>query len=92
MTQGPTLFLFRAITKTKNGEVLRSAGSLSYGRLSELFKHKLEELGYPAAKYGLHIVSVQAGLQQLLLLGSWTAYSKGIGVESLKIQKIAMLS
>ena len=53
------LFLFRAISNTKNREVLRSAGSLSYSRLSELFKHKLEELGYPAAKYGLH--SLRAG-------------------------------
>ena len=53
------LFLFRAITKTKKREVLRSAGSLSYGRLSDPFKCKLEELGYPASKYGLH--SLRAG-------------------------------
>lgn len=39
------LFLFRAITKTKDREVLRGTGSLSYGRLRELFKHKLEEVG-----------------------------------------------
>ena len=48
------LSLFRAIIKTKDREMLRSAGSLSYGRVSELFKLKLSELGYPAAKYGLH--------------------------------------
>ena len=52
------LNLFRAITKTKKREVLRSSGSLSYSRLSELFKCKLEDLGYPAAKFGLHSLRV----------------------------------
>ena len=32
------LFLFRAITKTKGGEILRATGALSYSRLNELFK------------------------------------------------------
>ena len=53
------LFLFRAITKTKKGEVLRSTGSLSYSRLSELFRLKLKQLGYAAGNYGLH--SLRAG-------------------------------
>ena len=54
-----SFFLFRAITKTKSREVLRSSGAISYDRLRELFKIKLEELGYPAANYGLH--SLRAG-------------------------------
>lgn len=32
---------------------------LSYGRLQELFKQKLRELGYPAERFGLH--SLRAG-------------------------------
>ena len=32
---------------------------MSYGRLRELFKQKLRELGYPAERFGLH--SLQAG-------------------------------
>ena len=63
------LFLFRPIVKTKKGEVLRSTGSLSYSRLSELFKLKLEQLGYRAADYGLH--SLRAG-------GATAAASAGV--------------
>ena len=48
------LFLFRPISKTKTGERLRPTGSLSYTRLSELFKQKLSQLGYKAADFGLH--------------------------------------
>ena len=56
-----TIFLFRAVTKTKSREVLRSSGAtcISYGRLRELLKIKLEELGYTATNYGLH--SLQEG-------------------------------
>ena len=64
-----SLFLFRAITKTKARESLRSSGSISYSRLRELFKLKLEELGYPAGKYGLH--SLRAG-------GSTAAANAGV--------------
>ena len=48
------LFLFRAITRTARGEVLRASGSISFARLTELFKIKLRQLGYNAADYGLH--------------------------------------
>ena len=53
------LFLFRAITRTKEGEKLRPAGQLSYSTLQELFKKKLVELGYQAKQFGLH--SLRAG-------------------------------
>ena len=52
-------FLFRPIFKTKKGEALRSTKSLSYSRLSQLFKCKLKQFGYRAAKYSLH--SLRAG-------------------------------
>ena len=54
-----SLFLFRAITKSKSQEGLRQSAAISYGRPRELFKLKLEELGHPAAKYELH--SLRAG-------------------------------
>ena len=51
------LFLFRHITKTKEGERLKDGGVLS--TLRELFKAKVRQLGYPADKFGLH--SLRAG-------------------------------
>ena len=54
MDKRSTLFLFRIVTRTKSREVLRSSGAISCGRLRELFKIKLEELGYPVVNYGLH--------------------------------------
>ena len=39
--QNSNLFLFRPIRKTKTGERLRPTGSLSYSRLSKLFKQTL---------------------------------------------------
>jgi len=52
-------FLFRPIQCTKNGEVLRSSGRISYSCLGELFKKKLKSLGFPAKLFGLH--SLRAG-------------------------------
>ena len=56
---GDTRFIFRPIVKLKHGEKLRESGSLSYTRLRECFKGKLESLGFPAECYGLH--SLRAG-------------------------------
>ena len=52
------LFLFRLITGPRS-EKLRKSGRLTYSRLRELLKAKLEELGYPSADFGLH--SLRAG-------------------------------
>ena len=56
---GDTRFIFQPIVKLKHGEKLRESGSLSYTRLQECFKGKLESLGFPAECYGLH--SLRAG-------------------------------
>ena len=53
-------FLFRPLSQTKPGGKLRDSGKLSYGRLRELFKQKLRELGFPAERFGLH--SLWAGV------------------------------
>ena len=52
-------YLFRGITKTKNGESLRASGSLTYSRLRELLRTKLAQLGYDPDKFGIH--SLRAG-------------------------------
>ena len=52
------LFLFRPIAGLK-GDKLRNSGSLTYTRLRELLKGKLEELGYSSAEFGVH--SLRAG-------------------------------
>ena len=52
------LFLFRPIAGFR-GEKLRSSGRLTYTRLRELLKDKLEKLGYSAAEFGVH--SLRAG-------------------------------
>ena len=52
------LFLFRRITGSR-GEKLRKSGCLTYTRLRELLKNKLEELGYPSGDFGVH--SLRAG-------------------------------
>ena len=57
--QHSELFLFRAITKTKHGEKLRSSGRITYCTLRELFRKKLVELGLPPDRFGLH--SLRAG-------------------------------
>ena len=54
MSPSSSLSLFRGITKTKHGERLRAAGSISYTRMRELFLKKLSELGFDARKFGLH--------------------------------------
>ena len=59
LSASSNLCLFRAISRTARGEVLRASGSISYARLRELFKAKLQELGYNPANYGLH--SLRAG-------------------------------
>ena len=52
-------FIFCCIVKTKRGERLREIGNMSYTRLRECFKEKLEFLGFAAQNYGLH--SLRAG-------------------------------
>ena len=52
------LFLFCPITRSRS-EKLRKSGRLTYTRLRELLKAKLEELGYPSADFGVH--SLRAG-------------------------------
>ena len=52
-------FLFRPIQHTKNGEVLKGAGKISYSCLRELFNKKLKQLGFPTESFGLH--SLRAG-------------------------------
>ena len=51
--------LFRAITKSKNGEKLRKSGTISYTRVRELVLEKFAALGYDTASFGLH--SFRAG-------------------------------
>ena len=48
------LRLFWGIVVTRNGECLRSQGSLSYTRLRELFLSKLSQLGFDPKQFGLH--------------------------------------
>ena len=48
------LRLFRGIVVTRNGERLRSQGSLSYTCLRELFLSKLSQLGFDPKYCGLH--------------------------------------
>ena len=52
-------FLFWPIQSTKNGEVLRNAGKISYSCLLELFEKKLKSLGFPSDSFALH--SLRAG-------------------------------
>ena len=52
-------FLFRPIQKTKRGEALRESGQISYSCLRDLFRKKLEFLGFPSGDFGLH--SLRAG-------------------------------
>ena len=62
-------FLFRAIQKTKNGEVLRQSGKISYTCMSDLYNKKLTSLGFSAAEFGLH--SLRPG-------GATTAANAGV--------------
>ena len=54
---GKSGLLFRPLTK--NGKKLRSSGSLTYSRLRELLLERLQALGYPADRFGVH--SLRAG-------------------------------
>ena len=74
------LFLFRGISKTKEGEKLRDTGTLSYTTVREQFWGKLVELGYPPTGFGLHSLWVggasataQAGVSDRLFRqhGRW---------------------
>jgi len=60
--------LFRGIVNGKV-EKLRDSGGLSYTRLSELLKEKLQQLGFPVGEYSLH--SLRSG-------GATTAAEAGI--------------
>ena len=55
----PDLYLFRGITRSKNGVKLRLQGGLSYTRMRDLLLEKLSAVGLDAKKYGLH--SLRAG-------------------------------
>ena len=46
-------FIYCPITKSVRGEKLRESGCLTYSRLRECFKAKLDELGFPSQQYGL---------------------------------------
>jgi len=52
--QNDKCFLFRAIQNTKNGEVLRQSGKISYTCMSDLYNKKLTSLGFLASEFGLH--------------------------------------
>ena len=47
-------YLFRGITKTRNGETLRDSGPLSYTTVREQFRNKLIDLGYSTEGFGVH--------------------------------------
>ena len=47
-------YLFRNITKTKQGEKIRKSGKMSYTRVREIVKEKFQEIGLDVQKYGLH--------------------------------------
>ena len=55
----PDRYLFRGITRSKNGVKLRQQGGLSYTRMRELLLEKLSAVGLDPKKYGLH--SLRAG-------------------------------
>ena len=55
----PDLYLFRGITRSKNGVKLRLQGGLSYTRMRDLLLEKLSAVGLDAKKCGLH--SLRAG-------------------------------
>ncbi len=94
------LCLFRAITRTARGEVLRGSGSLSYARLRELFKIKLRQLGYNPAAYGLHslraggaTVAANAGVPDRLFKrhGRWKSESAKDGyVEDSELSRLSV--
>ena len=46
--------LFRAITKTKSGEVLQRSGGISYTRIRELVLERFQQLGYDPTQFGMH--------------------------------------
>uniref|UniRef100_A0A1X7TEY2 Tyr recombinase domain-containing protein n=1 Tax=Amphimedon queenslandica TaxID=400682 RepID=A0A1X7TEY2_AMPQE len=61
--------LFRAIVKTKEGEKLRTSGSISYTRVREILLEKLRSLGYEPSEFGTH--NFRAG-------GATTAANQGV--------------
>ena len=58
ITLDSQLFLFRPIIAAKSPR-LRSCGKLTYSRVREIFKQKLDQLGFPSEAFGLH--SLRAG-------------------------------
>lgn len=52
------MFLFCPIIAAKPAR-LRSSGKLTYSRVREIFKQKLDQLGFPSEAFGLH--SLRAG-------------------------------
>ena len=49
--------LFWAIVKTKEGEKLRTSGSISYTRVREILLEKLRSLGYEPSEFGTQFPS-----------------------------------
>ena len=47
MVHSDSRFIFCPIIKSVKGEKLRESGCLTYSRLRECFKAKLDELGFP---------------------------------------------
>ena len=46
-------FLFRSIANVKSNK-LRDSGNLTYSRMRDILKAKLEELGFPSHKFSIH--------------------------------------
>ena len=90
LSHSSSLPLFRGITRTKNGERLRSAGGLSYTRMRELFLAKLRELGFEASQFGLH--SLRAVVPpQWLMPECRTGFLNAMAVGDQRLQKTATL-
>ena len=78
--QSEARYIVCPITKSGQGEKLRESGCLTYSRLQECFKAKLEKLRFPSQQYGLHsfrsggaTVAANSGVQDRLFKrhGRW---------------------
>ena len=74
-TSSSDKFLFRGLSKTRDGYRLRASGGLSYSRVRELVLEKLIALGLDKRKFGLHSLrsggasaAAQAGVPDRLLV------------------------
>ena len=86
---GDETFLFCPSQSTKNGEILRILGKISYSCLAELLKKKLKALVFVANLFG---VSLRDGGQQLLpMLRYLIGFLRGMGDGIPKIPRMATL-